>query len=121
MRRMVLLMMFGVLFPAALSGVEVFYEQDFEDGAADWVFQGMAISDKKAHSGKHSILSTGKGVGVPSARVPLDLPKKDRLDDVIWFYVDGTSAAILICITFMCGQTMCGDGLVRTSVSARTI
>lgn len=90
MKRVVLLLMFGMLIPATLSGVEVFYEQDFEDGAADWAFQGMAISDKKAHSGKHSILSTGEGVGVPSARVPLNLPKMDRIDDAIWFYVDGT-------------------------------
>ena len=90
MKVIVLLLMFGMLIPATLRGAEIFYEQDFENGADGWEFQDMEISDKNARSGTHSILSTGKGVGVPSARVPLDLPRKDQLDDVIWFYVDGT-------------------------------
>lgn len=90
MRRFVLLFMFGMLIPAVLSSAEVFYEQDFEDGADNWELQGVQISQEIAHSGTHSILSSGQDVKSHNARVRLEMPKRDRLEDAIWFYVDGT-------------------------------
>jgi len=83
-----LVLMLSILIPATMSYAEVYYEQDFENGAEDWEFSNCEISTEFAHSGTHSVFSDAQGDG--SARVPLNLPKTDQFDDVIWFYVDGT-------------------------------
>jgi len=82
--------MLSILIPATMSYAKVYYEQDFENGTEGWEFTDCEISTKFAHSGTHSVLSAAEGLGCPCARVPLNVPEKDRFDDVIWLYVDGT-------------------------------
>ena len=110
MRRFVLLFMFGMLIPAVLSSAEVFYEEDFEDGADNWELQGVQISQEIAHSGTHSILSSGQDVKSHNARVRLEMPKGTNSRMPYGFTSMARLRAILISITFMSGQTMCGDG-----------
>jgi len=73
----------------SLCYAEVFYYEDFEDGAKNWEILGnVEISDKISVSGSKSVL-IAEGTGLAdSANLLIQIPDREVLYDIIWIYLE---------------------------------
>ena len=81
---------------SAETNTKIWYYWDFEQGKGKWSLgPGIALSNKYAHSGTHSIVSNAEGKNGRYAEILLDMIPKyaSSFVESIWVYHDGKNTS----------------------------